>query len=49
MYIYILKRKEQVFYVGTTKNYQRRFIEHYATYGDFTMDIIEGNRLNCAN
>lgn len=41
MYIYILKRKEQVFYVGTTKNYKRRFIEHYATYGDFTMDIID--------
>lgn len=41
MYIYILKRQEQVFYVGTTKDYKKRFLQHYSTYGDFTMDIID--------
>lgn len=41
MYIYILRRKKDIFYVGTTRNYERRFIEHYSVYEEFEMDIID--------
>jgi hypothetical protein len=41
MYIYILRRKKKVFYVGTTKDYEARYIQHHHVFGDFSMDIID--------
>lgn len=48
MYIYILRKKENIFYVGRTINIQSRYRSHLLTFGnDISMDIIYEFDIKC--